>query len=90
MKYSVVVEEAAKQRLFCIDSSFRARIVKKLLQLERDDLLSRHLQHGLPYFVEEVSGYRIAFTKDDSNRIKKVWFIGDHKEYEKWFRSAEP
>ncbi len=89
MTFSVFVDDPPKARLFQLDHSLKIPILKKLKQLERDDLPSRHLQHGLPYFVEDVSGFRIAFTKDDGTKVKKVWFIGDHKEYEKWFRSVD-
>ncbi len=89
MTYQVDVQAPAKRSLLSLDAPLRDRIIKKLVQLARDDLQSRHLSHGVPHFVEEVAGYRITFTKDDTKKIKKVWFIGDHKEYEKWYRSAD-
>lgn len=90
MKYSVVIEDDTRRELLRLDRSLTVRLLKKLTQLEREDVSSRHLHHGLPYFVEEVSGFRIVFAKDDELRTKRVLFIGDHKEYEKWFRSVEP
>jgi len=82
--YDVLFEEEAERTLGKMDKSVRQRILKKAIQLESDDSTSRHLRHGLPYFVEEVGGYRIAFAIRDKQKL--VLFVGDHKQYERWYR----
>ena len=84
--YSVVIDEDAREQFLNLDSSIRERISKKLVKLQREDLPARHLKQGIPVFVEEVGQYRIVFKKRDDLKEKRIVFIGDHKEYEKWFR----
>ena len=40
--------------------------------------------HGLTAFVEESGQYRIIYTCREQQ--KTILFIGDHKNYEKWFK----
>ncbi len=44
----------------------------------------RHEKHGLNYFVDEIGQYRILFTSDENSKTRRFYFIGDHKEYEKF------
>jgi len=44
----------------------------------------RHTKHGVSYFVDEIGQYRVCFTSDEDNKIRTFYFIGDHKEYEKF------
>lgn len=77
--------DAAKQFLR-LDKAIQVKIAKKLKRLEGKDARSRHLGHGLPVFVEEVGQYRIVFKTREDLKQKRIVFIGDHKEYEKWYR----
>ncbi len=86
MPFAVFLEDEAKEQLGNLDNSIRIRILKKLKQLESKDE-GRHLEKGLPYFVEEVGQYRVAFVLKREQNEKRVIFIGDHKEYEKWIHS---
>lgn len=69
-----------------LDASVQERIFKKILQLQAG-IQGRHLKHGSPYSVEEVGGYRIGYKSDDLTKIRRVYFAGSHKNYEKWFKS---
>ncbi len=90
MAYAVILdEEKARKQFLQLDKSMQERIGKKLRQLEREDFPSRHLKHGVPVFVEEVNQYRIIFKTREDVKEKRVVFIGDHKEYEKWIASQE-
>ena len=66
-----------------LDSTMKKRVMKKILQLQYD-IPSRHLKQGLPYFVVEVGQYRLCFSIDEKSKTKTLYFVGDHKEYEKW------
>ena len=88
MPYLVILEEEPRKVFLELDKTLKEQIAKKLKQLERDDLQSRHFKHGVPVFVEEVSQYRIVFKKIEEGKQKRVVFIGDHKEYEKWYRTS--
>jgi mRNA-degrading endonuclease RelE of RelBE toxin-antitoxin system len=65
------------------DKSNQIIIKKKLIKL-KSGLEGRHLKLGLDFFVLEFGQYRIAYKKDGSKKIKTIYFVGDHKEYEKW------
>ena len=86
--YSVEFEAEAKKQFFKLDKSVQDEIEKKMKKLERDDFVSRHLKHGVPVFVEEVGQYRIVFKTREDMKQKRVVFIGNHKEYEKWYKSV--
>ncbi len=95
MPYRVILDVFAQRRYEALDRSIQERLNKKLTQLELDWHRSRHLQHGRPEFVEEVSGYRICFLLDEARKIKNITFMGSHKDYLKWLRKrtldpAEP
>lgn len=87
MPYSILFDENATRGLQELDKPVQEQIAKKLKQLERDDFKSRHLKHGFPIFVEEVGQYRIAFKTREDAKEKRVYFIGNHRDYEKWFKT---
>lgn len=82
------LDELAREQFFSLDSGVREAVAKKLKQLEREDLKSRHLAHGSEEYVEEVGQYRIIFKLVKESKLKRVGFIGKHKEYEKWCKGA--
>jgi mRNA-degrading endonuclease RelE of RelBE toxin-antitoxin system len=69
------------------DSNIQITILKKIKQMKQDQKPRR--LHRSNYLVEEVGQYRIAYIVDDVNLIKKIHFIGNHKQYEKWYRNLE-
>ncbi len=69
-----------------LGQSVQERISKKILQL-KTGIRGRHLKHCPPYFVEEVGGYRIVYKSGDSSGIRKSYFAGSHKDYEKWYNA---
>lgn len=44
--------------------------------------------HASKYLVEEVGQYRIAYEADGEIHAKFVHFIGNHKQYEKWYNQG--
>jgi hypothetical protein len=47
----------------------------------------RHLKHGLPFFVENVTSQaRLAYS-EDGNIIHVVRCFATHKEYQRWYQS---
>jgi hypothetical protein len=47
----------------------------------------RHLRHGLPFFVENVTSQaRLAYL-EDGNTIRIVRCFAAHKEYQRWYQS---
>ncbi|MDP2718024.1 MAG: hypothetical protein Q8P02_04740 [Candidatus Micrarchaeota archaeon] len=67
------------------DKKIQERILKKIAQMKQP-IVGRGL-HGTSYCVEEVGQYRIAFEQDSASRTKSIHFVGNHKQYERWYRS---
>lgn len=70
-----------------LDKSVRDRILAKMEQL-RGEHSSRHLKQT-PIFVEEVGQYRICFSIREKEKVKIFYFVGDHKDYEKWYSGVK-
>lgn len=83
--YPVIFHPKALERLNALDRSVQMKLYKKIAQLE-NGLPARHLKHGLPYFVVELGSYRIAFVVEP-DKTRKIFFVGDHKEYKNWYKS---
>ena len=66
------------------DKTIQSQILKKLDKMEQP--LSARTLHYSRYQVEEVGQFRIAFKQDEKTRIKHIHFVGNHKQYEKWFK----
>ena len=67
------------------DKATQQRILKKLEQMKQP-LQARGL-HASRFQVEEAGQHRIAFIQSEATRTKPLHFVGDHKQYEKWYRS---
>ena len=65
------------------DNSVKKRILKKFEQMKHSQM-SRGL-HTSRFLVEEVGQFRIAFLLDEETRTKNIHFVGNHKQYEKWY-----
>lgn len=82
--YEIVFAESYFKFWKNISLDTRSKIIKKI-ELLKTDKKFRHLRSGLPYFVQEVGQYRVCFLEKDNTRI--LIFVGNHKEYEKWYLS---
>lgn len=67
------------------DKSVQQIILKKFEKM-KEPLLGRGLTASR-YQIEEIGQYRIAFIQDEEAKTKKIHFVGDHKQYEKWYKS---
>jgi len=65
------------------DKETQKRILKKLEQMKQP-LTARGLQSSR-YQVEEVGQNRIAFIQKEAEKTKTIYFVGNHKQYEKWY-----
>jgi mRNA-degrading endonuclease RelE of RelBE toxin-antitoxin system len=82
-EYSLDFAEGWEAYFEKLDKSMRERVWRKIQQLKTIPH-SRHLKHGLDYFVSEVGQYRIAYKINEEKKTKILYFVGDHKDYEKW------
>jgi len=73
-----------KERFDKLDNSIQIRAVKKIRQI-LTGLPSEHARFGLPYFKENIDeNYRICYKSFEDMKIRRFYFVGDHKEYERW------
>lgn len=66
-----------------LDGGLQIR-AKKLLRKLKEGLDGRHLKYGVDFYVLEFGQYRMCYKKFEEQKVKKLYFVGDHKEYEKW------
>jgi len=56
--------------------------IRKILEFPQ----KRHLRKGLDYFVDQAGQYRIVYQVIEEQNEIRFFFVGNHKEYEKWFK----
>ena len=66
------------------DKPTQNKIVKKLNQMEQPAKPRGLL--ASKYLVEEVGQYRVAYEADEQTYEKFIHFVGNHKQYEKWYK----
>ena len=71
-----------------LDNSIKIWIAKKIGKiLNHPD--KRHLKKSLS-FVDEVGQYSITYMIFEETGKVRFYFVGTHKEYEKWYKSSAP
>ncbi len=81
--FELEFDEKWDEYFLSLDKSIQIRIYKKIKQIKHG-LSSKHMQKGLPYFKENVGQYRITYVEFSETKIRRLYFVGTHKEYEKW------
>lgn len=67
-----------------LDNAVKERAAKKIMKI-LEFPKKRHLGHGANFFVDEVSQYRIIYRVFEQSNEVRFYFVGNHKEYKKWF-----
>jgi len=68
----------------CLDNETRNRVIKKIEKL-LEYPYKRHLRGKAKYFVDEVGQYRIAYDVFENAKEVHFYFVGKHKDYEKFY-----
>lgn len=71
-----------------MDKSTQATIWKKI-EKQKNETKTRHLKHGIEFYVIESGQYRIVLKIGEKEKTKKVYFAGNHKQYEKWYKKQQ-
>lgn len=67
-----------------LDGSIKERVDKKISKiLEYPN--KRHLMR-IDFFVDELGQYRITYRVFEETKAVRFYFVGTHKEYEKWYK----
>ena len=67
-----------------LPKDMQIRIWKKINKI-KEGISSRHLGHGIGYFVAEIGQYRICYKSFENEKIVRFYFAGKHKDYERWY-----
>jgi len=84
-KYTVLLTDEALAALNKMDKSVRERVKKRLEALGTLRPARTLKRHG-EVWVLEIGDYRALYLIDKSAKTRTVFFIGDHKEYEKKYQ----
>lgn len=68
-----------------LDNTIKERVVKKIKKI-LEFPKKRHLSQGARFFVDEIGQNRIVYRVFDKSKEVRFYFVGNHKEYEKWFK----
>ena len=68
-----------------LDNQIKQRIAKKIQKI-LEHPKKRHLSGNAKYFVDEIEQYRILYMVFEEKQEVRFFFIGNHKEYERWYR----
>ena len=82
----ISINACAKADLGKMDKSLQIRFFKhfrKLLNMPP----RRHMQHGVPFFVEDVTKQARLVYNIENDTLYVIRCFAIHKEYEKWFGS---
>jgi mRNA-degrading endonuclease RelE of RelBE toxin-antitoxin system len=81
--YSIKFDRKWKEYFQELPDDIKERVAKKIKRI-MEGLPGRHLRFGVDFFVEEVGQYRICYKSDEVKKIRTFYFVGTHKDYEKW------
>lgn len=69
-----------------LESTIKERVTKKIQKI-LEHPQKRHLGGEAKYFVDEVGQYRILYMVFEEEQEVRFFFVGNHKEYERWYKS---
>ena len=68
------------------DNTLKERVAKKIQKI-LEFPKKRHLGQKARFFVDEIGQNRIVYRVFDETDEVRFYFVGNHKEYEKWYKS---
>lgn len=64
----------------------KIRVAKKINNIIYEPH-KRHMEGNAKFFVDKVGQYRLTYRIFENILLVKFYFVGKHKEYEKWYKS---
>lgn len=65
------------------------RAIWKKIQKQKDETKTRHMRFGLEFYVIQAGQNRVVLKINEEEKTKAVWFVGNHKQYEKWYKGQK-
>jgi len=86
--YKHSVDEDWAKLFDLLPEDIKLQIIKKINRI-CEEPHKRHLVGNANYFVGEVGQYRIIYRIFERNKEVRFYFVGNHKSYEKWYKSFQ-
>ena len=83
--YRAAFDEDWPKYFSSLDHSTKERVAKKIQKI-LEFPQKRHLKKGAQFFVDEAGSDRITYRVFEQNKEVRFYFVGNHKDYEKWYR----
>lgn len=83
--YSASFDQEWPELFGKLDNAAKERIAKKIRKIIEHPQ-KRHLKKGAKFFVGETGQNRITYRVFEENKEVRFYFVGNHKEYEKWYK----
>ncbi len=83
--YKAAYDEEWPQYFNSLDSTIKEHVAKKISKI-LEFPKKRHLGQRARFFVDEAGQYRILYRIFDETNEVRFYFVGNHKEYEKWYK----
>ncbi len=82
--YISTFDEAWSTYFEALENYLKERVAKKIKNILAFPQ-KRHLK-GATFFVDEIGQYRLIYRVFEETNEVKFYFVGNHKEYEKWYK----
>jgi len=83
--YKATFDENWPKHFNKLDPTIKERVVKKIKKI-LEFPKKRHLKKGARFFVDEIGQNRIVYRVFEENKEARFYFVGNHKEYERWYK----
>jgi mRNA-degrading endonuclease RelE of RelBE toxin-antitoxin system len=88
--YTLEYDQDWEKYFETLPPDIQKRFLKRVPKYKTFPILGfRHEKYGLQFFVDEIGQYRVCFTSDETSKIRRFYFIGDHKNYDKFLRTGK-
>ena len=83
--HKATYDEAWPKYFDSLDNAIKEQIAKKIGKI-LEFPKKRHLKKNAKFFVDEIGQHRIVHRVFEENKEVRFYFVGKHKEYEKWYK----
>ena len=81
--YEAEYDQEWPEYFYKLDNDIKIRVAKKIGKILNYPN-KRHLKKS-SFFVDEIGQYRIVYMIFEERRKVRLFFVGTHKEYERWY-----
>jgi len=87
LSYKIIYSPDFFESLDKLPIDLRRLFIKKIEKVKREYICRKHLEFGMPYFVEKVNKSARLIYKINDDTLLFIMCFKDHKQYERWYKS---